>query len=69
MSVTGYRVVDDKTAAKKRQELPIWQHAEELLMLARDSGTREDIRDATDQVQRALQVEGWRREAAVTDLR
>ena len=65
MSVTGYRVVDDKTAAEKAAEAADLTAPAELLMLARDSGKR----DATDQVQRALQVEGWRREAAVTDLR
>ena len=42
-----------------RQEKPVWQHAAELLMQAQKSGKAIDIRAATDQLCRALQLEGW----------
>jgi len=37
----------------------VWQHAAELLMQAQKSGLTVDVRDATDQLCRALQLEGW----------
>jgi hypothetical protein len=42
-----------------RQEKPVWQHAAELLMHAQKSGKAIDVRAATDQLCRALGVEGW----------
>jgi hypothetical protein len=42
-----------------RQEKPVWQHAAELLMQAQKSGKAIDVRAATDQLCRALQLEGW----------
>jgi hypothetical protein len=44
---------------KSRQERPVWQHAAELLIEAHTSGKAADIRAATDQLCRALQLEGW----------
>ena len=35
------------------------QHAAKLLMQAHTSGKAADIRAATDQLRRALQVKGW----------
>ena len=42
-----------------RQERPVWQHAAELVMQAHKGGKAKDIRAATDQLCRALQLEGW----------
>ncbi len=42
-----------------RQEKPVWQHTADLLMQAQKSGKAIDIRAATDQLCRALQLEGW----------
>jgi len=42
-----------------RQEKPVWQHAAELLMQAHKTGKLAHIRAATDQLCRALQLEGW----------
>jgi hypothetical protein len=44
---------------KARQEKAVWQHAAELLMQAQKSGKQIDIRTATDQLCRGLQLEGW----------
>jgi len=44
---------------QSRQEKPVWQHAAELLMQAQKSGKAIDVRAATDQLCRALVVEGW----------
>jgi hypothetical protein len=44
---------------KARQEKPVWQHTAELLMQAQKSGKAIDVRAATDQMCRALVVEGW----------
>ena len=42
-----------------RKSKPVWQHAAELLMLAHKSGKAADVQVATDQLFRALQLEGW----------
>ena len=42
-----------------RQEKPVWQHTAELLMQAQKSGKAIVVRAATDQLCRALQLEGW----------
>ena len=42
-----------------RKSKPVWQHAAELLMQAHTSGKAADIRAVTDQLCRALQLEGW----------
>ena len=63
----GYTIETMKQAAglitkqlpRGRQERAIWQHAVELLMQAHKTGKAEDIRAATDQLCRALQLEGW----------
>jgi hypothetical protein len=44
---------------KARQEKPVWQHTAELLMQAQKSGKAIEVRAATDQLCRALQLEGW----------
>ena len=38
-----------------------WESATALLLAAAKSGRRNDIRDATDQLMRALEREGWLR--------
>jgi redox-regulated HSP33 family molecular chaperone len=48
-----------KRLPKARQEKKVWQHAAALLMQAHESGKRDDIRAATDQLHRALIFEGW----------
>jgi hypothetical protein len=42
-----------------RKSKPVWQRAAELLMQAQKGGKAADIRAATDQICRALQLEGW----------
>jgi hypothetical protein len=42
-----------------RKSRPVWQRAAELLMQAQKGGKAADIRAATDQICRALQLEGW----------
>ena len=44
---------------KSVQERPGWGYAAELLMQAYKTGKSADIRAATDQLHRALEVEGW----------
>ena len=44
---------------KARQLKPIWQHTAALLMEAHASGKRADLEHATQQLRRALEVEGW----------
>ena len=44
---------------KQRQLKPIWQHTAALLMEAHASGKRADLEHATQQLRRALEVEGW----------
>ena len=44
---------------KTRQEKPVWQHTAELMIHAHKTGKAADIRAATDQLCRALQLEGW----------
>jgi hypothetical protein len=48
-------------AGKRRSRWPksVWQHAAELMMHAHKTGKAADIRAATDQLCRALQLEGW----------
>ena len=48
-----------KQLPRGRAERAIWQHFVELLMQAHKTGKAEDIRAATDQLCRALQLEGW----------
>jgi len=48
-----------KQLPRGRQERAVWQYAVELLMQAHKSGKAIDIRAATDQLRRALQLEGW----------
>ena len=48
-----------KHLPKARQARPGWGYAAELLMQAYKTGNPADIRAATDQLHRALQVEGW----------
>jgi hypothetical protein len=45
--------------SETRKSKRVWQHAAELLMQAQKSGLTVDVRDATDQLCRALQLEGW----------
>ena len=42
-----------------RKSKPVWQHAAELMMHAHKTGKAVDVRAATDQLCRALQLEGW----------
>ena len=42
-----------------RKSKPVWQHAAELLLQAHKAGKASDVRAATDQLCRALQLEGW----------
>ena len=44
---------------KQRQLKPIWQHTAALLMEAQASGKSEDLHQATAQLRRALDAEGW----------
>ena len=42
-----------------RKSKPVWQHAAALLLQANKAGKAADVCDATDQLCRALQLEGW----------
>ena len=42
-----------------RKSKPMWQYAAELMLRANKSGKEADVRAATDQLRRALQLEGW----------
>ena len=63
----GYTIETMKQAAelitkqlpRGRQERAVWQYTIELLMQAQKSGKAIDVRAATDQLCRALGVEGW----------
>ena len=44
---------------KQRQTKAIWQHTAALLMEAHESGNPEDLHQATGQLRRALDAEGW----------
>ena len=48
-----------KGLPETRKSEPVWQHAADLLVLAHKNGKAADVRVATDQLRRALQVEGW----------
>ena len=48
-----------KQLPKGRDAKEVWQHAVELLMRANKTGSATDIRAATDQLCRGLQMEGW----------
>ncbi len=42
-----------------RQGKDVWLHTAELLLKAQRTGKRRDLEHATDQLCRALQLEGW----------
>ena len=44
---------------KQRQLTPIWQRTAALLMEAHGSGKHSDLAEATAQLRRALDAEGW----------
>ncbi len=44
---------------ERRQRHPVWEKAMEMLLQASESGKAIDMRHATAQLVRALQVEGW----------
>ena len=48
-----------KGLPETRKWEPVWQHAADLLVLAHKNGKAADVRVATYQLRRALQVEGW----------